>query len=366
MTRPLIDPFQRVNGDWFTRNEPKIEPTTPVRTLVNAAIGVTTNRWVGNPNLDAMATAIAAHPDVLDTIGARLLATMVGIKGCGPAIALLLERGVPFEMDMGVYNQMHEGAWCGAVDTLLVLFEAGVADATPVSVEKPHLGWPSNISLMYWAAFRGDVELTKVLLRYGVGKHHELEMGSNGEHGATVLQETCAPPKVGSREDHLEVAHLLIDDGAYYDIGSACAMNDLTRVRTLLDDDPQVANTPLQFNMTPLHWAARTDAVDAVKLLLDKGVDVNALTNAHRTALQLAAETDASASIALLAKAGADLNTQDKKGRTPLHRATYEGKVAAAEALLEHGADPTVTNKSGKTAFQIARKEAKFFKTEAT
>lgn len=365
MERPLIDPVNRFNGDWFTRNEQKLDPTDAERAMIRASFGETRSRWATNPNIAKMAEVLRDDPDVLDRIGQRLLNTIIGTVGGGPAITFLLKHGVPFDMPLDVYNQMHEAAWANAQDSLAALFEAGVVDATIIAREKPHTGWPSNITLMFWPAHQGRVELAKTLIKYGVGKHYEEEMVGNGERGATVLQETSAPPRLGSVEDHHEIARLLIKDGAYYDIGSACGLNDIERVKVLLEEDPNRVGAKLQYDMTPLHWAARADADEIVKLLLEcNGIDVDALTGSHRTPLQLAAETNAANSITLLGEAGADLNTQDKKGRTPLHRATYEGKVAATEALLAQGADPTITNKNGKTAFQIARKEARFFKKE--
>ena len=358
----VVDPINRVQGDFFFRDEPKLDLNSPEREMIVAALGKAPLQWEGSPNTQRMSEILSQHPHVLETIGPRLLNTIVGMKGCGPAIAFLLGNDVPFQMAQDIYNPMHEGAWCDAVDSLQALFESGVVDATCVSVKKPHLGWPDNISLMYWAAYRGSVPMAELLIKYGVGKHHELRMKSNGERGETSLQESVSPPKLGTQADHLKVAELLIEDGAYYDIGSASALNDVTRVETLISADATLAHRALEFDMTALHWSARAGAVEVTQLLIKSGGDPNALNRSHRTPIQLAAEMNQEEIVGVLARAGADLNTQDKKGRTPLHRATYEGKVEAAEALLANGADPNVTNKNGKTAFEIARKEAKIFK----
>ena len=362
----VVDPINRVQSDFFFRDEPKLDLSHFESAMIIAALGQKPERWQGFPNTERMGQIVSQHPHVLEHIGPRLLNTMVGMKGCGPAIAFLLERNVPFHMPQDVYNQLHEGAWCDAVDSLQALFESGVVDATCVSVKKPHLGWPDNISLMYWAAFRGSVEMATLLIKYGVGKHHELRMKSNGERGETSLQEAVSPEKIGTLEEHLSVASLLIEDGAYYDIGSASALNDVTRVEELVAKDSTLSHKPLEFDMTALHWSARAGSNEASQLLLDQGADPNTLNRSQRTPVQLAAEMNRADIVTLLANAGADLNTQDKKGRTPLHRATYEGKVEAAEALLANGADPNITNRNGKTAFEIARKEAKIFKNALT
>ena len=358
----VVDPINRVQFDFFFRNEPKFDLSDPEREFIVAALGERPGQWQGFPNPQRMEEILSQHPRVLETIGPRLLNTIIGMKGCGPAIAFLLDHDVPFRMAQDVYNTMHEAAWADAVDSLQALFESGVVDATCVSVKKPHVGWPDNISLMYWAAYRGSVPLASLLIKYGVGKHHELRIKSNGERGETSLQEAVSPPKLGTPEEHRAVAELLIADGAYYDIGSASALDDVARVKALLAEDPSLAQKSLEFDMTALHWSARAGAVETTQLLLDHGAEPNALNRSHRTPVQLASELNRADVIRLLADAGADLNTQDKKGRTPLHRATYEGMVAAAEALLAAGADPTMTNKKGKTAFEIACKDAKIFK----
>lgn len=358
----VVDPIRRFQSDFFHRDEPHHELSDPERGMIIAAIGVSPGQWQGFPNPKRMSEILSQHPRVLETIGPRLLNTIVGMKGCGPAVAFLLEHDVPLHMAQDVYNTMHEAAWADSVDTLQALFESGVVDATCVSVKKPHVGWPDNISLMYWAAYRGSVPLASLLIKYGVGKHHELRIKSNGERGETSLQEAVSPPQLGSPEDHRKVAELLIDDGAYYDIASASALDDVTRVKTLLAEDATLASKALEFDMTALHWSARAGGTKTTQLLLDRNADPNALNRSRRTPIQLAAELNHGNIVSLLADAGADLNTQDKKGRTPLHRATYEGMVEAAEALLTAGADPTITNKKGKTAFEIARKDAKIFK----
>ena len=350
-------------------NIPKL--TSNEQLLIAAAVGEDPKRWdaMHAPDIELVREILAEDPAVLDRIGKHLLPAVVDKRGCGEVVRLLLDRGVPFEIEESSYNILHNTTYRGAFDTLQAVFESGAADATCVSVEKPHVGWPDNLSLMYWAAVPGRVEVARLLIEYGVGIHHELPIKGNGERGKTSLHEALAPSQWGDNQERIEakraVARILIEDGAYYDIHSACALNDTSRLKELIDEDAEAVNDDEHYGMTPLHWAARAGSLECAEILLERRVLVNALNKAKRTPLQLAAETDQADMIRLLAPHGADLNTQDRKGRTPLHRATYEGCVGAAEVLLEAGADPTVLNKNGKTAFEIARKDAKYFKTRA-
>ena len=356
-------------NNWFRRNEAHLELTPAEEQFIAAAMGLAPQRWSGAPDVERMEEILAAERAVLDRIGAQLLQVVIAMKGCGSAVQFLLDRGVSLDVNETEYNVLHEAAWGDMTDTLRAVFESGAADATGVSVRKPHTGWPDNLSLMYWAAWGGHAKLAKLLIQYGVGRHHELPIKGNGERGTTSLQEAAAPShwekQVWRAGGKREVARLLIADGAYYDVYSACALNDTDRLRELVDQAPDVVTATEDYGMTPLHWAARAGAMECATILVAEGADLNALNKAQRTPLQLAAEKDQPPMVRFLAKYGADLNTQDKKGRTPLHRATYEGRVAAAEALLAAGADPMVPNKRGKNTFEIARKEAKHFRTLA-
>ena len=371
-----MDALSQFRNNWFVRNEEAPTLDDAEAAFVRAALGAAPKRWDGAPDDARMAALLAEHPNVLERIGERLLVVAIGKRGCGSAVRLLLAHGVHLELDASTYNVLHEAAWAGAEDTLRAVFESGVADATCVSVKKPHVGWPDNLSLMYWAAQGGFTEVAELLIRHGVGKHHALPIKGNGERGYTSLHEAAAPSRMAERHDaRLQVARLLIADGAPYDVYAACGLDDAERLQELVEADPAVVGTADPYGMTPVHWAARAFSMRCLGALLERGVDVNARNKAARVPLHLVAETtplgDAAEDarqadvIRLLAEHGAELNAQDKKGRTPLHRATYEGQVDAVEALLAAGADPSIPNKSGKNAFAIARKAAKHYKQRA-
>ena len=361
---PAIRLFQQ---NWFLREAQLPDVNQAEARLIEAAMGPNPGRWDGQPDLARMTVTLAEYPKVLDRIGAHLLAAVVGMRSCGGAVSFLLDRGVPFNIDTRSYNVLHEAAWAGSLDTLEAVFSSGAADATPVSVEKPHTGWPANLSLMYWAAWGGFPEVARLLIDYGVGKHHELPIKGNGERGVTSLHEAVAPGPWGDddsprNQGKRDVARILIEDGAAYDACAAAGLNDTRRLEALMASDPDSALATGPYGMTPLHWASRAGSLECLQWLLDHGAEVDARNDAHRTSIQLSAERGLAVCIKLLAAAGADLNAQDRKGRTPLHRATYEGHAEAAEALLAMGADPTVRNRNGKTAFEIARKGASYLK----
>ena len=363
-----MDAVELFLSNWFLRNLHRPDLTLAEQELVRAAMGRNPRRWEAQAAPDRMVELIGANPDVLRGIGDRLLSVLVGMRGAGPAVRVLLDKGVRLELDESEYNVLHEAAWAGATDTLRELFEARMFDATPVSVRKPHTGWPDNLSLMYWAAWGGYADLARLLIAHGAGVHHELPIKGNGERGTTSLQEAVAPGPWKDDNDFRsnagkrEVARILIEDGAEYDVCSAAGLGDAARLKALLADDPGIAAAEQPYAMTPLHWAARAGSAECADLLLDAGANVNAQTKVHRAPLHLAAEANKEAVTRLLVRRGANVDIQDRKGRTPLHRATYEGCVAAAEALLEMGANARILNRNGKNALEVARKEAKFLR----
>ena len=67
---------------------------------------------------------------------------------------------------------------------------------------------------------------------------------------------------------------------------------------------------------------SETVGLEAVRLCLDHGADVRAFNDNGDTALHVAAAAGADPIVRLLAERGADLDLQDKSGRTPLDIAT--------------------------------------------
>jgi ankyrin repeat protein len=78
--------------------------------------------------------------------------------------------------------------------------------------------------------------------------------------------------------------------------------------------------------------AAQAATIDALQLLIDHGVDVNAFNTAGETAMHIAAGRGLDAVVQFLADRGATVDVVDKQGRTPLDVAlgkTPRGTTAA-------------------------------------
>lgn len=127
-----------------------------------------------------------------------------------------------------------------------------------------------------------------------------------------------------------EVLEHLRSRGAYVDICTAASIGDLDRVRTLLDEDPSLANRVSEYTTyyigsgAPLKNAAARGHLDVVKLLLERGADPN------------------------LPEEGIAPNGH------ALYSAVYHGHHDVARLLLEHGAYPSPPVESSADALSIA------------
>ena len=71
-----------------------------------------------------------------------------------------------------------------------------------------------------------------------------------------------------------------------------------------------------------------------LKLLIEKGADVNVQTDCGKTALHFAVSNQFTDCSRLLIDAGCDGNFQDLNGNTPLHLALLNGSAICANQIL--------------------------------
>lgn len=177
-------------------------------------------------------------------------------------------------------------------------------------------------------------------------------------------------------------------DASAPDIFGAIHANDIDMLKAFVASDPATASSVLPKNgVTPLHFAAKLDRVEAARHLLRAGVDPNAEAKNKTTPLHWAADAgsadvlrlllankavvDARAGnglaplhlaarggsvecIVRLVEAGADPNVADNEGNTPLHEAAAKNRSAAVAALVARGADPSLANAKGKIPAQLS------------
>jgi len=128
-------------------------------------------------------------------------------------------------------------------------------------------------------------------------------------------------------------------------------------VRELLDRhaDPNAVEPD---GATALMWAAHNDNPEITSLLIKAGADVRKANRYGYTALALACTGGDAALIEMILKAGADANSALPEGETALMAAARTGKPDAVAALIRHGANVDAREKwRGQTALMWAAAE---------
>jgi ankyrin repeat protein len=144
-------------------------------------------------------------------------------------------------------------------------------------------------------------EMVKILLANGANPNARLAKPIIGRHnnlvGDTSLGEGTTP------------------------LMRAAKGNDLALIRALLDGGADATLTLKDRTTT----AMIAGSLDAIKLLVEHGVDVNAFNTSGQTVLHTAAQRGQNAVIQYVVDKGARLDRKDKQGRTPLDLATGGG-----------------------------------------
>lgn len=91
-------------------------------------------------------------------------------------------------------------------------------------------------------------------------------------------------------------------------------------------------------------------ASEAMRLLSQGGVDMNATDDKGRTLLHLAASHGLTPIVDRLIVGGAHVNRGNARGSTPLHFALQNGHDDIARLLVKAGADPHQCNQQGRAA----------------
>ena len=191
---------------------------------------------------------------------------------------------------------------------------------------------------LHVAVAENQPKVVRVLVEAGA------DLSAVTEHFRTPLNLAleCAPDLVPQ----------LREAGAPVDAPSAAYLDDVDRLRHLLDDGTPLSDP--KTGMDLLSWAARGGATGTARLLLERGADADA------GALHAAAAGASLQLVRVLLAAGADVDRRDPEtGRAPLHEAVAAGPAGEARevvrALLHAGADVNATTSDGASALDISR-----------
>ncbi|KAF4527274.1 hypothetical protein B566_EDAN006995 [Ephemera danica] len=206
---------------------------------------------------------------------------------------------------------LHSAICANAIDSVALLLDLG-ADAAAIG--------DIGLSAFHLAAHLGFTECLKTIL--------------NLRRGIDVNA------KAQDRWERSSILHFAANSG----------QEEMVRLLLSHGVDPNHVNSKGQ---TALHIAAKMQAVDCVKILI-QNCDVNVVDADGRTALHIAVEraNRAAETVEVLCSAHGviDLNISDKYGRTALHIAATNELPIVAAILIRSGADMSARTKRGATA----------------
>jgi ankyrin repeat protein len=121
----------------------------------------------------------------------------------------------------------------------------------------------------------------------------------------------------------------------------AAAFGRVDRLREILDEDPERVHESSPDGFTPLHLAIFGRSEEAVRLLVERGADVEALSTASFAQVRplgTAAFVRSASLAAILLDAGADPNGAEEGGATPLDAAIEHDDPELVALLRARGA----------------------------
>jgi len=180
---------------------------------------------------------------------------------------------------------------------------------------------PGAMTPLLYAARDGRTDSAKTLIAAGA------KLEQTDANGITPLL-------MAITNDHADTARYLIEQGANVKAVDWYGRTPLWAAVELRNMDVD--------SSTFENGVDRAPALELIKLLLDKGVDVNARTKEvppiRRQMLHVTG----------------DLSWVDMTGQTPFLRAALAADVEVMRLLLAHGADPTITAYAGTNALMAA------------
>ena len=124
-------------------------------------------------------------------------------------------------------------------------------------------------------------------------------------------------------------------------------------VRVLIEKGAEI-NFKDNYGRTPLLWAAIGDHESIARLLIEKGAEVNSKDDRSRTPLSLAATGSFESVVRLLIEKGAEVNSRDYSGRTSLSMAATGSFEEVVRLLIEKGAEVNSRDIYGGTPLSLA------------
>jgi ankyrin repeat protein len=258
----------------------------------------------------------------------------------------------------GGFTALHFAARQGCLDCAKILLDAK-ADINATD--------PDGNSAVVLAIINGHYDVAGFLIDKGTDPNLADVTGRTALYAAvdfsTMPNDNRPAPKVvDERLSALDLIQKLLDRGA--NVNAQLKKQAPYRAKLDRGDD-----TMLTTGTTPLLRAAKAADLPAMKLLLAKGADAKLATRNGVNPLMAAAglgtkeedatgrhktEAEAIEAIRLCLENGVDINAADTRGQTALHGAALKGYDQVVQFLADHGARPDLKDRRGLTPLDFA------------
>jgi ankyrin repeat protein len=226
---------------------------------------------------------------------------------------------------------------------------------------------PDNMTALNLAIINAHYDAAAVLLDLGADPNIGDVTGMTPLYAAVDLNTFAdtpgrPTPKASGKLEAVDIAKALLEHGAH--------PNAILNAPILVRVHDRGDGT-LGAGATPLMRAAKKGDVEMMRLLVAHGADPNARTKAGTEALMFASgiggagrftayedkqatEADFIAAAALCLDRGADINAVSENGQTALHLAVTVRSESFIRFLLERGARVDIKDKQGRTPLDVA------------
>ena len=321
-----------------------------MRTRREHWLGETALMWAAAQNHAGAVEALAGHGARLDARSA--LSTIPTLRAAGIGI-------ITMEFPKGGWTALMYAAREGALDSTRALARAG-ADLNAAG--------PDGITPLMLAIINGHYDVASALLDAGADPNRADQSGMTALYAAVdmhtpVWMQGRPDSRPSGVLDEMDIVRTLLTRGAHV---------NATLTAPLVQRNHTAGDGGLGQGATPLMRAAKSGDADVIGLLLDKGADPSMVLANHTTALMLAAgmtwrdgggafptrdrATDEGTleTMKLLLARGLDINAVNDAGDTALHGAVQRGSAAIIRFLAAHGAKLDAKNKLGRTPLEAA------------